>query len=60
MAQRDSARQEKSIGTALVLTGGPLTPKQEGFVSGGVGHPFKGGPGGFQGMGSGTSCPPPP
>ena len=42
MAQRDSARQEESIGTMLVSTGGLLTPKQQGFVGGGVGRPLKG------------------
>ena len=60
MARSDSARQEESIGTTLVSNGGVLTPKQQGFVRGGVGRPLNWGPGGFQGMGSGTLFPTPP
>ena len=35
MAQRDSACQEESIGTTLVLNKGDLTPKQQGLLQGG-------------------------
>ena len=48
MAQPDSARQEDSVGTILVLNAGLVYPKQQGFVRGGVGRPLKGGPGGFR------------
>ena len=47
MAQRDSARQEESIGTTLFFHGGVLTPKQQGFVRGGPVVPSRGLPGDF-------------
>lgn len=48
MAQHYSAHQEESIGTTLVLDGGVLTPKQQGFVRWRlvtVGRPLNLGPG---------------
>ena len=58
--QRDSARQEESIETTLVLNGEGLTLNNKVLSVGGVGRPRKGGPGGFRGMGSSTLFPTPP
>ena len=58
MAQLDSAREEESIGTSLVLHRGGLAPKQQGFVRGGSVAPssgYQGGPGDFGAWGP-TLC----
>ena len=62
MAQRDSARQEESIGTTLVLNGGVLTLNNKVLSVGGSVVPSRGVPGVFGAWGLALCflTPPPP